>query len=298
METKLSKLSPIEIASAFDQLSTERRYAIIPIGFPQAGKSFFLSSIMYYARGPEGVQVPFSTTIHSHFPYYSGFIAQERMVDSFREGRIYPTTDNETMDAIALDIVPNKAKSFWGKPKPSLNLMFLDLAGEDIRKVLPPTFPKGMGRFPNFINHAFEGLLYQGRPIFLLMTPFAPQTGLTHSDEDSLLMYFINHLETQWPRLFEKALFYIVISKWDLNSDPNLSEEEYIASRRPQTYNKIQKMVCQYGGYSVGNILTTKVYDDAGNIIDYDARVQHVDFDYPYRFWKNLYQTITGQSLE
>ena len=46
----LSDLSIFDISKVFTTFDKEKRILIIPIGFPQAGKSLLLSSLMYYAR--------------------------------------------------------------------------------------------------------------------------------------------------------------------------------------------------------------------------------------------------------
>ena len=46
----LANSNPFEIAKVFSEFSRDNRVLVIPVGFPQAGKSLFLSSLMYYAR--------------------------------------------------------------------------------------------------------------------------------------------------------------------------------------------------------------------------------------------------------
>src|SRR5512135_1618742 len=70
-----------DIARVFSGFSREKRIVVIPIGFPQAGKSLFLSSLMYYAR--KGNDSLFRTNLENDFPFNNGRKAVDVMVDYF-----------------------------------------------------------------------------------------------------------------------------------------------------------------------------------------------------------------------
>ncbi len=46
----LADLSQKNIMEIFDNLNQEGRHIVVPIGFPKAGKSLFLSSLLYYSQ--------------------------------------------------------------------------------------------------------------------------------------------------------------------------------------------------------------------------------------------------------
>ncbi len=62
----LENLTLHQISREFTEFSAQNRTLIIPVGFPQAGKSLFLSSLMYYAR--KGEDVLFRTFLENDFP--------------------------------------------------------------------------------------------------------------------------------------------------------------------------------------------------------------------------------------
>ncbi|MCF2221086.1 hypothetical protein H9Q08_17505 [Chryseobacterium sp. PS-8] len=272
----------MEIAQIFNDISNDKRYVIIPIGFPVSGKSMFLSSIMHYAFN--GVDSPFTSTLKTQYPYESGHYAVDTMIAEMEKGKLYDRTKGGTMDLIGLDITPSYVK------RPRIQTLFLDLAGEDLKKIKTSYG----GKLPYFISSVLSGVEYAGQPIFLLITPYIPSATWTHQDEDALMRDFINYMKDVKPKLFNKSRFFVLVTKWDLNPDPvKETTESFIQDKRPQLYSQIKDMICSYGNYSVGNILT--VEDDNGEILQH---ITDKDTRSPYRFWTALYETLTGVSME
>ena len=62
--SQLADLDIQKIAKEFTRFTKDNRVVIIPIGFPQAGKSLMISSLMHYARKCEDVL--FKTTLENN----------------------------------------------------------------------------------------------------------------------------------------------------------------------------------------------------------------------------------------
>ncbi|MFM7086827.1 MAG: hypothetical protein ACKOXO_07555, partial [Cyanobium sp.] len=99
---------------------------------------------------------------------------------------------------------------FSANPKqfPKLKIAFLDLAGEDLKKI---KVSEG-GEFNSKINSVFKGIeIEESELIFLLITPFDPAPGgdetkaNAHNREDTLHSDFLNFVETNRPQLFNRC---------------------------------------------------------------------------------------------
>jgi hypothetical protein len=276
-----------DIARIFANLSREKRILIVPIGFPQAGKSLLLSSLMYYAR--KGSDTMFRTNIEREYPYDKGNFAVNEMVDFFDKGKLYNPNAKGSIDLIGINLTPSKAKL------PELKLAFLDLAGEDIKSI--KTSEKG--EFTDKINAVFNGLKIDNSPvIFTLITPYEPAK-LTnesqqnaHDREDALHYDFLNYIKQNQPQILKNAKFFVIVSQWDRNPNEKDNVENYIKTNRPSIYNYVKNSNVIWGNYSVGKLLESNV-----NGVNMQEIVR-INYDYPSRFWKKLYHICTNKTLD
>lgn len=282
----LADMNNLEISRVFANFSSENRFLVVPIGFPQAGKSMLLSSLMYYAR--KGTDSFFRTNFENNFPFNKGRFAVDEMVRSLNNKEAYEATSQGTLDLIGVNIEPSK------KDFPSLKLGFLDLAGEDIKNIKTS---EG-ARFTEKINAVFNGVKLDGTSIvFVLITPFDPpkKNGTSHSAherEDTMHYDFLNYIKQDQPRLLKNSKFFIVVSQWDLNYDENLSVEDFIRENRPSVYSYVKNQDVVWGQYSVGEVLKAEVN---GEIIE---SIERINYEYPSRFWKKLYSICTNRDID
>ena len=281
---------PHDIARFFSSFVDENRTLVVPIGFPQAGKSLLFSSLIHFAKKGNGTL--FRLNILSNGFYELGHKTAVNMVDKFSEKELYLTTQKGSLDLIGLDITPNKQKL------PPLKIAFLDLAGEDIQGIKTINGSK----FTDKINAVFNGIKIRNSPIvFLMITPFIPPNREgdynktdNHSLEDGLHFDFLNHLRQNESQLLQNARFFIVVSQWDLNTNPNLDVETYIENYRPAIYNYVKNLDVIWGKYSVGKLLVTRTENDPVAKVN----IVEINIDYPDRLWKKLYQICTGKDLD
>lgn len=298
----LENLSSKDIARVFaDEDSTfikDKRVLVVPIGFPQAGKSLLLSSLLYFARvGDEkgSIPLPFKSNVLNHWPFDKGRIAMDEMISSFKKKKeLYAGTQKGTLDLIGIDIHPVKNNL------PSLPIAFLDLAGEDIKGIKTS---EGSA-FTNKINAVFNGIKLDGSPVvFLLITPFDParkdneSSKDAHAREDALHYDFLNFMDMEQSQLVQNAKFFVVVSQWDKNLDKSLDVETFIREKRPSIYQYVKSSTVVWGEYSIGKLLETEMEDDKGNKY-IDQELQRINYEYPSRFWKKMYQISTGKNLD
>lgn len=283
----LSDLTVQDIARVFVDFGVQNRVLVVPIGFPQAGKSLLLSSLMYYAR--KGEDTLFRTNLVNDFPFDKGRLAADQMVDYFNQGKLYQSTEKGSLDLIGIDIQPAKANL------PSLNLAFLDLAGEDIKGI--KTSEGAV--FTDKINAVFNGVKIDNSPIvFILITPFEPPrkdnetSQNAHDREDALHYDFLNYIKQNQPELLKNSKFFVVVSQWDRNSNPKLDVETFIREKRPSIYNYVKNSRVVWGEYSIGKLLESKI--DGVQI----QEIVRINYEYPSRFWKKMYQICTDKNLD
>lgn len=283
----LENLTLHQISREFTEFSAQNRTLIIPVGFPQAGKSLFLSSLMYYAR--KGEDVLFRTFLENDFPFDKGRKAVDSMINYFDSGKLYDSTQTGTMDLIGITIEPAKPKL------PLLKLAFLDLAGEDLKKIKTSE----NSAFTEKINAVFNGLKVDDSPIiFTLITPFEPakmdneNQRDAHNREDALHYDFLNYIKQNQPHILKNSRFFIVVSQWDKNPDEDLNVEDFIREKRPSIYAAVKNTAVVWGQYSVGKLLVSNV--NGVNV----QEIVRINYDYPSRFWKALYQICTQKDLD
>jgi hypothetical protein len=283
----LSEYTIHDVAKVFTKFGAEKRVLAIPIGFPQAGKSLLLSSLMYYAR--KGKDTPFTTNLLENDHFLKGRLAADQMIDYFDKGKLYQSTEKGSLDLIGIDIHPAKSKL------PSLNLAFLDLAGEDIKGIKTS---EGAA-FTDKINAVFNGVKIDNTPIvFILVTPFEPprkddeSSQNAHDREDTLHYDFLNYIKQNQPELLNNSKFFIVVSQWDRNSNAGLDVETYIREKRPSIFSYVKNSTVVWGEYSIGKLLESNI--DGVQV----QEIVRKNLDYPSRFWKKLYQICTNKNLD
>jgi len=285
--SQLADLDVQRIAREFTRFTKDNRVVIMPIGFPQAGKSLLLSSLMYYARKSEDAL--FKTRLENDFPFDGGRIVVDQMINNFDKGKLYDATAKGTLDLIGITIQPSKSKL------PNLNLGFIDLAGEDIKNIKTS---EG-SNFTDKINAIFNGLKIDNTPIiFTLITPYEPAINSdetlqdAHDREDTLHYDFLNYMEVNQPLLLRNSKFFIVVSQWDKNPNEKDNVEDFIRNNRPSIYSFVKNSPVIWGEYSIGQLLVSKV-----NGITLQEIVR-INYDYPSRFWKKLYHICTNKKLD
>ncbi|GHT69169.1 hypothetical protein AGMMS50239_35500 [Bacteroidia bacterium] len=294
----LNTLSTDEITQIFDGFHAEKRQIVITIGFPAAGKSLFLSSLMYYAE--KNSDKKWNAKALSSYPFEQGDLARDTMIKFFDNKRAYPVTPPGTLDLIGIDMVPHNRKL---KP---LKLVFVDLAGDDLRKFRVPlrnelnpqvTAVLKACRLKSDVNNSNPI-----RPIFCLITPFESPRG--HDEENALFDNFLNYIaghkvnnKKEFEPLYEKSKYIILVSQWDNNTDFVVKDaESYIRKYRAALHTVINgRNSNQYvlGEFSVGDLEDVKDRDNQPMVL-----IRRIANDYPHKFWCQLYELATGKSLQ
>jgi hypothetical protein len=279
-----------KISRIFADFGKENRVVAIPVGFPQAGKSLFLSSLIYYfSKSNDKLFIP---EPKKNSPFENGSKTMDQMVQFFDQRKLYQSNAKGTLDLIGLDLKPF---DHIKRKLPILKVAFLDLAGEDLKKI---KISEG-GEFPEKINAVFNGIKIDNSPlIFILITPFQPpikddeSLEDAHNREDALHFDFINYLKENQAELLLNAKFFILVTQWDKNPSRNQSVESFIQENRKSVYSAVRNSNVFWGEYSIGRILETR--ENGVNV----QEIIRINYDYPNRFWKKLYKISTNKDLD
>ena len=298
-------------------LKGRKRTMIIPIGFPNAGKTQLISSLLYYAKCSfseersieikesikEEIYPLFSIeevdkSVNEVNPYAQGRAEMNRLINSYIRGELAGTTASGTLNLIGVNLIPNGSKK---KKLPKLNLAFIDIAGEDIKKVKFDLDKGEKGFFTYKFDAVFKGLNDSDHPVvFMLITPYQTVGENEHINEADLHVDFLNHIRDYYPELFKRASFYIFVSQWDKCKDENMTDIEFIKKNRKKIYDKIEECQKEYGsiasymGYSIGQISEVVTNDDGSNSV---AKLRRINYFCPSVVWKDLYYRCTNKQL-
>jgi hypothetical protein len=289
----LDTLGEDEIINIFDGFHKEGRQIVIPIGFPAAGKSLFLSSLMYYAEKNSGKKWD-AKPLSAH-PFEQGDLSRDTMIKYFDQKKAYPVTPTGTLDLIGINVIPHNSKL------PQLKLAFVDLAGDDLRnfrtdkrKNLNPKVTAILKACR--LNESTENKSV--KPIFCLITPFIPKLG--HEEENALFSNFLSYIaedKNGFNPLYKQSKYIVLVSQWDKNTDSEKIDEaeDYIKKYRQALHSAMESRNSNqfvFGEYSVGLLEDTKDRDNKPVVL-----IRLIANDYPHKFWCQLYELATGKSL-
>ena len=277
---QIKDLSQRDIIELFGDITKDNRNIIIPIGFPAAGKSLFISSLMYYSQ--RDTIKKWSINYENNYPYDQGRISVNSMVNYLDRKKTYPSSLSGTIDIIGATLVTNNAS------KPNVNFAIIDLAGEDIEKIK-------VGATKGEFDRKIEGILRgceTGKPIFCLLTPFSPSKG--DLIEDTLHFDFLNYLKMDLPILYNNSKFIVLVTQWDKNPNKNQEVEDYLKDKRPNIYNLVtnQSRNKYFADFSVGRLIET--YNDENTK---EPLIADIERESPEKFWNKIYEVITSKSL-
>ena len=306
------------VDSEDDTLKGRKRTIVIPVGFPNAGKTQLISSLLYYAKCSfseersidideavkEKIYPRFSIeeidkSINDVNPYAKGRAEMNRLINSYIKGELAGPTVGNTLNLIGVDIIPIESKK---KKLPRLNLAFIDVAGEDIKKVKFDFGNGNKGAFSNKFNAVFKGLNDSDHPlVFMLITPYSTVKENEHMNEADLHVDFLNHIKDNYPDLFRRASFYVFVTQWDKCKSTTLTDIEFVRKYRKKIYEKLEECRKEYGsivsymGYSIGQISEVVKNEDGSSSV---AKIRRINYFCPSVVWKDLYFRCTNKQLD
>lgn len=288
----LRNQSPSSIAKIFAYVSKKspERVLIVPIGFPNAGKSMFLSSLVYHARKTDLLFTEESTE-----PFTYTKVLTDKWVKSLEDSKWVSPTRVGDISLLGLKLAPSWTNGKYDNKKNpyEIKLALLDLAGEDIEKIKV----SNNHEFSDRIDAIFRGMnVFKTQTIFVLLTPYNnigdEDNDEYHKNEDTLMYDFLKYMKEKEPEIHKNAQYLVLVSKWSECKNPEVEVPEFLKEYRPQLYNIINGSNVEYSNYSVGNILNTKVNGVLhSEIID-------IEYKSPRKIWKKIYNYCTDRDLE
>jgi len=282
----LAELSAHEIVQIFSEISNSGTPIIIPVAFPNAGKSMFLSSLMY-AGTYHGNEAGFHLNILDQDFYLTGSGTAFSMIKAFEAKKAYRRNIAGNLDIIGTRLEPNNSN------RNAQDFAFIDLSGEDIKRVITDNPDGGHATYADPKFQAILNGCANGNTIFCLVTPYMPLDG--DAAENELHGRFINYIENNYPNLYHNAKFIVVVAQWDkvpINS--SITPSGYIENNRRLLYNKLvsKNTKVVYTEYSIGYVINAK--DQENNDVVY---ISTINTEHPKKLWNHFYKQITGKDI-
>lgn len=285
----LAEKSAQEILQTFAAISNSGTAIIIPIAFPNAGKSLFLSSLLYTGMN-YGNQSGYLLNLLEVEDYYKiGSGTAITMMKTFGEERkAYRRNVAGNLDIIGTRLEPHSSN------RNSQEFALVDLAGEDIKRLITDDMD-GAG-VAEYNDPKFKAILNGcagGNTIFCLITPYAPNDG--DAKENELHGRFLSYIESHYPSLFQNSKFIVMVAQWDkVPANIKITPIEYIQNNRKILYNILvaRNSNVIYTEYSVGTIIKTEDANKAEVVY-----ITNINTTYPRKLWNHFYKQITGKDI-
>lgn len=283
----LAELSAQKILEIFADISNTGTPIIIPIAFPNAGKSLFLSSLLY-SGSHFGDQSGFLLDTLDFGHYKNGSGTAQRMINAFVAKKAYRRNVAGTLDIIGTKLEPHSAN------RNSQEFALVDLSGEDIKRLISDEEDRtGVAEFTDPKIKAILNGCAGGNTIFCLITPFMPSDG--DAKENELHGRFLTYIESEYPALFQNSKFIVVVAQWDkVPANMKITPIEYIQNNRRILYNKLvaRNTNVVYTEYSVGTVVNTEDENNAQVVV-----ITKINTAYPRKLWNHFYKQITGNDI-
>ncbi|MES1977505.1 MAG: hypothetical protein V4451_05680 [Pseudomonadota bacterium] len=161
-----------------------------------------------------------------------------------------------------------------------LNLIFLEMAGEDLREVM---ITDAGGKALPF--HILQFLKIPRLKIsFLVMTAWSDA-----ARDDETIDDFLSFLNEEAPHLIDNR-FILLITKWDTKPKSSGSIDDFVRANMPSTYSKLAAARNVIQPFSIGEVVSIK---DAGEDI-----IASFDYASSQRLFRRIYETFTGVPSE
>jgi hypothetical protein len=253
--------------------ASEDKNFVFLFGSPAAGKTAVLGSVIQAMQRPE---VQGRLFVHGAGDgYFKHGLALWDQIRRAFEQKQFPT---RTKAGGTIQLHAQFKPSSTANP---LDLIFLEMAGEDLKRVM--ITDQGGRSLPFHVGQFLR--IPQLKIAFLVTTPWQDA-----AKDDAMIDDFLSYVNETAPHLIENRII-LLVTKWDTHPNATtLSIDEFVRQKMPRTYNKIAEKRNIIQPFSVGKIVPFE--GGEGDII--------ASFDYPasQRLFARIYETFTGISNE
>lgn len=252
------------------------KHFVFFFGSPASGKTATLGAILHSLHRPESVGRIFIHGKGEGF-FSPGLALWNRIQSSFNDRRFPPRTGVGETIQLHAEFRPNGNA-------PSLDLVFLEISGEDLKNVEIST--SGDRTLPFHINQFLR--VPSLKMVFVITTSWEDATR-----DDPVIDSFLSYVNDHASHLLENR-FILLVTKWDRKSK-NADEDvdSFVRRTMPATYNKLSHRRNILQAFSVGTVIPFspdgKPHPD--DIID---KFNHEESQ---GLFDRIYQTFHGHGL-
>jgi hypothetical protein len=250
------------------------KHFVFMFGSPASGKTAVLGSLIQAMQRPEakGTLFVHGTTEDNYFK--DGLALWNHIREAFEERRFPKRTLHGRTIQVLLQYRPPYEL-------PTLNLVFLEMAGEDLREVR--ITGQGDRDLPFHVGQFLR--IPKLKLVFLLVTPWSDA-----AKDDATVDDFLSYVNSVASHLTENR-FILLITKWDTKTGATPSDiDTFLRQAMPKTYNKLAHKRNVIQPFSIGTVV--QMPPEAGGDI-----ISSFDYKASQRLFARLYERCTGLSL-
>jgi hypothetical protein len=182
----------------------------------------------------------------------------------------------------------------FGQPaRPRLNFSFIEIAGEDIRSIVPTA----ENRYPRLHEYLEKYLRQTGvnKRFVFISDASRNRIGKSRYEEDMLFDTLIRYLLSDTGIGLKSLNVLFIAAKWDVVQNEYQSDRQYFRTNFPQTRSTIKahsNIRAAYMPFSVGHVVLEK-YDGAQAV----ARLKSIEKKYVEILINWIYHSFTQRTL-
>lgn len=252
--------------------ASEDKHFVFMFGTPASGKTAVLGAMLRAMMRPDS---PGRLFVHGSDGYFKDGAALWKRIDTaFTNKEFPPRSSAGSTIQLHAQFVPHANRS-------PLHLIFLEMAGEDLRQVMIKdsggrTLPFHVGQFLKIPTLKIS---------FLVTTSWSEA-----KRDDAAIDDFLSFLNEKAPHLVDNR-FILLITKWDTKTvNQTESIDEFVRRTMPRTYNKLSSQRNVIQPFSIGTVVS---FDGAGGDV-----ISSFDDAGSERLFSRIFETFTGVSSE
>jgi hypothetical protein len=210
---------------------------------------------------------------------------------------------NAWVQNIAAGFLPDRTRKgvlrefnvrFGQRGRPSLDFSFIEIAGEDIRSIVPSASQKQ----PRLHEHLERYLRQKGvnKRFVFVSDSSRNRLGKGRFEEDLLFDTLIRYLLSDTGIGLKTLNLLFIAAKWDVVRNEYKSDAQYFRTNFPQTRSTIKsspRIRASYMPFSVGEVVLEK--RESGESV---ARLKSIERRYVELLINWIYHTFTGRELK
>lgn len=252
--------------------SSHDKHFVFFFGLPASGKTAVLGSMLNAMQQPGAKGRLFIHGVGDNF-FQQGLALWKNISEAFSNRRFPPRTNVDSIIQLLAAYEPSSTED-------SLNIVFLEMSGEKLQKVM--ISPDGGRALPFDINIFLN--IPKVKIVFIITAAWNEAR-----KSDPIINDFLTNLHEKHNNLF-KSRFLLLITKWDSRKNQEEDVVSFVQDNMKLTWAKLNDRKNIFQPFSIGKVIS--ITDD-GKPGQNDI-IEPFDIDAGQRLFYRIYETFTG----